>query len=259
MMDRAKSSKNQIASFLHQLVMLYTAVCKDHRVAAFLRAVGVAKLFSEPNVLTFTSPIIRDCLLQQFYPPYGSIEQVAILPDPVPFYFMRSILLKAVSFIQAQVILDPLLSYAQGLSEAAIHAEMYRILHSMFRHQCDVTILTESRVVTSSDMRCDIWIKNSLVEFGVELKTECDTSNTQNPQILKYASVRKPREMVFLNFVRKEADSIVFPLKFQTAGWKRNPHTCFSLIVVKVTGDKESGLRFSYALNGDSSWRELPL
>lgn len=246
LMNLAKNSKKQVGKFLHHLVTLYTAVCKEDREASFLRAIGIAKLHVQPNVLTFTCPIIRDFLLQQLYPPSSSIEQVAIPSDPVPPFFMRSALLKAISFIDA-----PLVSYPEGLSQAAVHAEMFRILKSMFRNQ-SVTILSESRVLASSDMRCEIWIKNSLVEFGVEIKTECDTSIFQRED---HPSVR---EMVLLNFVRSKADSIVFPINVQTAGWERYPNTSFSLIVVKVTSDKESGFRLRYAVDGDRAWRELP-
>jgi len=208
MITRVNSSK-KIAGVLHVLVRDNQVKCLEDRLVSFLRAVGIAKPSYHPNFITFTSPIIRDCLLQKF--------------------------------------------------EAAVHAELYRILHAFFRNQ-SVTVLTETRVVSSSDMRCDIWMKTPLAEFGLELKTECDNSYIQkeaNPQIVKYASSREPREMVLLNFVMKEAASVTFPININPIGWDKYPNTTFSVLFVKVMGDENSGLKFCYASNGDTCWSGL--
>jgi hypothetical protein len=62
--------------------------------------------------------------------------------------------LKALSHIKVAEILDPLVVYSKGLAEAAFHAGIYGILHAIFRNP-DVIILSETRVVASSDVRCD--------------------------------------------------------------------------------------------------------
>ena len=147
------------------------------------------------------------------------------------------------------------------MAEATVHAELYRILHALFRNH-PIIILTETRVVSSADrrMRCDIWMKTSFAEFGLELKTERDNKYLQkeaNPQIVKYASSREPREMVLLNFVMKEADSISFPINIKPVGWDKYPNTAFTVLIVKVSGDSETGLSFCYASNGDNTWSNL--
>ena len=257
MLGRVKASK-KIASILHILVRDNQAKCTEVRLESFLRAVGIAKPLYD-NMITFTSPIIRDCLLQEFYPAYDYISELVGLFNPLSVGFLQSVLLKALSYIKAAEILDPMVTYSKGLAEAALHAELYRILHAFFRNQ-SVTVLTETRVVASSDMRCDIWMKTSFAEFGLELKTERDNNYMQKeaiPQIVKYASSREPREMLLLNFVRKEAASITFPIKIDPIGWDKYPKTAFSVLFVKVLGDTDSGLRFCYASNGDTCWSDL--
>jgi hypothetical protein len=258
MIARVKSSR-RIAGVLHALVRDYEVKCSEVRLVSFLRAVGIAKPSHHANCITFTSPIIRDCLLQEFYPVHDTINEIVAFCDPIPVNYIQTILLKALSHIKVAEILDPLVGYSKGLAEAALHAEMYRILHSFFRNQ-SVTVLTETRVVSSSDMRCDIWIKTSLAEFGVEIKTECDNRYIQkeaNPKIVKYASSREPQEMVLMNFVMKEAASVLFPINIHPIGWDKYPNTRFSILFVKVIGDVESGLRFCYASNGDTCWSDL--
>lgn len=258
MITRVNSSK-KIAGVLHVLVRDNQVKCLEVRLVSFLRAVGIAKPSYHSNFITFTSPIIRDCLLQKFYPAYDTINEIAAFCDPTPVNYIQTILLKALSHIKAAEILDPLVAYSKGLAEAAVHAELYRILHAFFRNQ-SVTVLTETRVVSSSDMRCDIWMKTPLAEFGLELKTECDNSYIQkeaNPQIVKYASSREPREMVLLNFVMKEAASVTFPININPIGWDKYPNTTFSVLFVKVMGDENSGLKFCYASNGDTCWSGL--
>ena len=257
MLGRVKSSK-KIARVLHLLVRDNQVNCTEVRLVSFLRALGIAKPIYQDNFITFTSPIIRDCLLQQFYPACESINNV-IFWEQIPVNFVQTVLLKALSHIKAAEILDPLVAYSKGLAEAAVHAELYRILHALFRKQL-VTILTETRVVTSSDMRCDIWIKTPLAEFGLELKTECGNSYIQteaNPKIVKYASSREPREMVLVNFVMKEAASVTFPINITPTGWEKYPNTTFSVLFVKVMGDLDTGLNFCYASNGDPCWSGL--
>jgi hypothetical protein len=198
-------------------------------------------------------------LLREFYPTYGTIDEIVIISHPTPANFMQTVLLKALRHIKVAEILDPLVTYSKGLAEAAVHAELYRILHAFFRNQ-SATILTETRVVTSSDMRFDIWIKTLLTEFGLELKTECDNNYIQkeaNPQIVKYASSREPREMVLLNFVMKEAASVSFPININPIGWEKYPNTTFTILFVKVVGDVVNGFKFYYALNGDIRWSDL--
>ncbi|KAI9348531.1 hypothetical protein BDR26DRAFT_853418 [Obelidium mucronatum] len=260
MLDRVKSSK-QIADTLHVLVRENQVTCHDIRLASFLRAVGVARPWSQidDNTLTFTSPVIRDCLLQHFYPPYDMINEIIGFANPPPSNFLCSVLLTAIKYIKAPEILDPLVSYAKGLAEAPFHAELYRILRALFRKQY-VAVLTETRVVSSSDMRCDLWLKSSLVEFGIEIKTECDNKSIQkdaNPQIVKYASCREPKEMMVVNFVRKEVDSITFPINIEPIGWDKYPQTKFTVLFVDVIGSLESGVSFRYAVNGDESWRQF--
>jgi hypothetical protein len=152
--------------------------------------------------------------------------------------------------------------YSKGLSEAAIHAEIYRILHSLFRNQ-HVRILTETKVVKSSDMRCDIWIKTqALTEFGIEFKTELNNKEIQEAasgQLLKYASSRSPREMILVNFVYKEAASVIFPINIKPTGWEKHSSTNFSVLFVLVLGDVESGLQFRFASNGDCGWTDVLL
>jgi hypothetical protein len=258
MLGRVKASK-KIAGVLYILVRDNQVNCTEVRVESFLRAVGIAKPSNEGNLLTFTCPIIRDCLLQEFYPAYDTINEIAVFCDPFPVNYLPNVLLKALSYIKAAEILDPLVTYSKGLAEAAVHAELYRILHAFFRNQ-SVMVLTETRVVSSSAMRCDIWMKTSFAEFGLELKTECDNNSIQkeaNPKIVKYASSREPREMVLLNFVMKEAASVTFPIKINPIGWDKYPKTAFSVLFVKVFGDIDSGLRFCYASNGDTCWSDL--
>lgn len=259
MVSRLQSSK-KITAVLHTLVRDNQVLCPETRLASFLRAIGVAKLMSDrTDWLTFTSPIFRDCLLRQFYPPCDDIIETIDISDSTPLNYMVSVLLKALPYIKAREILDPLVTYTKGLAEAALHAELYRIIHAFFRNQ-DVSILTETKVVEGSDVRCDLWLRAGLAEFGLELKTERNNGYLQqeaNPQILKYASSRKPREMVLLNFVKKEADSITFPINIKPQGWITYPNTKFSVLIVKVMGDVQTGLRFGYALNGDNSWSEL--
>ena len=162
--------------------------------------------------------------------------------------------------------MDPLVLFSRGLSEAALHAEIYRILHSFFRNQKGVSTLTETRVISSIDdpksknCRCDIWIKTSFSEFGIELKTECDTNCIQNfgiPQIIKYSASRNPREMILLNFVMKEEGSITFPIKIDPIELEKFPKTSFTILFVKIMGDIKNGLKFCYAKNGDTSWTDL--
>ena len=259
MLDRVKNS-NKIERVLHVLVRDNEAKCEEIRLASFLRAIGIAKpSFYKTKFINFTSAITRDCLLQEFYPIYDTINEIVDFYDPTPENFIKTVLLKALPRIKAAEILDPLVVYSKGLAEAALHAELYRILHSFFRNQ-PVAILTETRVVTSSDMRCDIWMKTELSEFGLELKTECDNSKIQkeaNPTIVKYASSREPRELVLLNFVMKEAASVTFPINIYPTGWAKYPNTTFSVLFVKVMGDVNSGLMFSYASNGDGCWKSL--
>ncbi|KAI8892507.1 hypothetical protein BC833DRAFT_625755 [Globomyces pollinis-pini] len=261
MVRRVKSSK-KIAGVLHVLVRDNQVKCSEVRLVSFLRAVGIAKpSFHAANFITFTSPIIRDCLLQKlkFYRAYDTINEIATFCDPTPVNYIQTILLKALSHIKAAEILDPLVAYSKGLAEAAVHAELYRILHAFFRNH-SVAVLTETRVVSSSDMCYDIWMKTEFAEFGLELKTECDNSYIQekaNPQIVKYASSREPREMVLLNFVMKEAASVTFPINIKPIGWDKYPKTAFSVLFVKVMGDVNSGLKFCYASDGDTCWSGL--
>lgn len=70
-------------------------------------------------------------------------------------------------------------------------------------------------------------------------------------QLLKYASSRSPREMLLVNFVRKEAASVIFPINIKPTGWEKFSETVFSVLFVLVTGDLESGLPFRIASNGD--------
>jgi surfactin synthase thioesterase subunit len=65
--------------------------------------------------------------------------------------------LKAIPFIKAPQLLDKLVTYTKRLSEAAIHAELYRILQPLLRAD-QIKVLTETKVVESSAMRCDIWM-----------------------------------------------------------------------------------------------------
>ncbi len=105
--------------------------------------------------------------------------------------------------------MDKLVTYTKGLSEAAIHAELYRILHSLFRAD-QIQVLTETKVVESSAMLCDIWMTTqTLTEFVIEFKTELNNKQMQDAasgQLLKYASSRTFREMIL---VRKEVNSVI--------------------------------------------------
>ena len=258
MISRVKSSK-KIARVLHVLVRDNQVECSEVRLVSFLRAVGIAKPSYHANLITFTSPLIRDCLMQKFYPAYDNIDEIAPFCYPTSVNYIQTIILKALPHIKAAEILDPLVSYSKGLAEAAIHFQLYRILHAFFRNQ-SVIVLPESRVVSLSDSRCDIWMKTSFAEFGLELKTECNNSYIQkeaNPQIVKYVSSRKPQEMFLLNFVMKEAASVTFPININPVGWDKYPNTTFSILFVKIMGDVESGLKFCYASNGDTCWKNL--
>lgn len=255
MLERLKSSL-KIKDMLYKLVRDNELRCPDDRLVSFLRVVGVAKHSFQSDVFTFTCPIIRDSLIREFYPGTDTIGPY--IWNPAPSNYLCAILLQAIPYVKIAGILDPLVTYSKGLAEAAFHFELYRILHSMVGSQ--VTILTETRVVSNSDQRCDIWMKTNLAEFGVELKTECDNAYIQkeaNPQMIKYASTREPREMVFLNIVRKEADKISFPISIKPTGWDKYPKTNFNVLFVKLIGDIQGGVRYCYALNGDHSWKDL--
>ena len=167
MLSRVKNSKT-IKTLLYRMVRDNQVTCSEYRVVSYLRAIGIAKLAYQDDLIIFTSPIIRDCLLQVFYPMYDSIQEIMGLGEPLPQKYMLTVLLKALSYIKAPEILDPLVTYSKGLAEATVHAELYRILHALFRNQ-SITILTETRVVSCSDdrrMRCDIWMKTLFAEFG---------------------------------------------------------------------------------------------
>ncbi|KAJ2987126.1 hypothetical protein HDV02_006347, partial [Globomyces sp. JEL0801] len=257
MIESASSSK-KIAHELHVLIRDNHVKCSEDPLVSFLRAIGIAKPSYPTGYLTFTSPIIRDCLLEKFYPAYDNINEIISFCDPTPANYIQTILLKALSHIKATEILDPLVIYSKGLSDAAIHSELYRILRAFFRTEA-VAVHTECRVVSSS-MRCGIWLKTSLSEYGLVLKTECDNSNIQNeanPQMVKYASSKHPREMVLLNFVMKEASSVTFPINIKPTGWDKYPNTTFSVLFVKVMGDVDNGLKFCYASNGSTCWCDL--
>jgi hypothetical protein len=64
MMSRVKSSR-KIAGVLRCLVRDNQVEFSDVRLVSFLRAVGIAKPSYNPNVISFTCPIIRDCLLKK--------------------------------------------------------------------------------------------------------------------------------------------------------------------------------------------------
>lgn len=169
-------------------------------------------------------------------------------------------MLEAIPFIKAPQLLDKLVTYEKGLSEPALHAEIYRILHSLLRPD-QIQVLTETKVVESSAMRCDIWMTTqTLTEFGIEFKTELNNKQMQevaSGQLLKYASSRNPREMILVNFVRKEVNSVRFPINIIPTDWEKYSATQFNVLFVLVLGDLEQGLKFRFATNGDSGWIDL--
>lgn len=257
MLSRVKSTK-KITNLLFLLVREKIIVCTDNRYVSFLRSVGIAKLLGDDTIM-LACPIIRDALLQNFFPASDDILETVQIPGTLPINYALSILLKAIPYLKATQLLDPLVYYAKGLSEASIHAEIYRVLHSLFRNQ-PIRILTETRVVKDSDMRCDIWLKLALLEFGIEFKSEANTKEIDKAtsgQILKYASSLNPREMILVNFVRKEEASVLFPIDFKPKNWEKHPDTSFSVLFVLVLGDIENGLKFRYALNGYNDWVDL--
>jgi hypothetical protein len=258
MLDRVKTTK-KITSLLLLLVRQYKARCTDNRYVSFLRAVGVARPMEFEDWIILSSPIVRDALLQEFYPACNDIEEIIFIPDSLPTNYALSVILKAIPYMKAAELLDPLVMYAKGLSEASIHAELYRILHSLFQNQ-PITILTETKVVKSTDMRCDLWMNFSLSEIGIEVKSELSTKEMEvaaSGQLLKYASSRSPREMLLINFVRKEVESVVFPINIKPRSWESYSDTAFSVLFVLVLGDNKSGLKFRYALNSYYDWVDL--
>lgn len=66
MLVQVKSSK-KVKRVLHVLIRDYKVNCNDVQIVSFLRAVGIAKLTYQNNFITFTSPIIRDFLMQEGY------------------------------------------------------------------------------------------------------------------------------------------------------------------------------------------------
>ena len=78
-LTRVKSSK-RIFPLLDRLIRFYEIFCDDTRMFAFLRSVGVARPTNKKGWITFSSPIIRDALLRQFYPPYDDIVQMVEFP-----------------------------------------------------------------------------------------------------------------------------------------------------------------------------------
>lgn len=65
--------------------------------------------------------------------------------------------------------------------------------------------------------------------------------------------------MLLVNFARKEAASVMFPINIKPTGWEKIPATVFSVLFVLVLGDLESGLQFRFASNGDHEWKDLLL
>ncbi|KAI9315777.1 hypothetical protein BDR26DRAFT_981906 [Obelidium mucronatum] len=217
MLDQVKSSK-VTADTLHVLVRENQVTCHNSRLASFLRA--VVPLFATTYLSTFTHVMTQ------------STKSLAY-----------QVHLRQISCLAA----------------APFHAELSRIIRALFRKQ-HVSVLAETRVVSSSDTRYDLWLKSSLVEFGIEIKTECDNKPIQkerNLQIAKYASCREPQEMMVVNFVRKEVDSVTFPINIQPIGWDKYPKMKFTVLFVNVIGNLESGVSFRYAINGDESWRQF--
>ncbi|KAJ3293780.1 hypothetical protein HDU79_011897 [Rhizoclosmatium sp. JEL0117] len=250
-LQTAQASKTA-KSALHRLVRDNEVHCEE-RISSFFRAVGVGYRPDNHDGIYFSSPIIRDALLQQFYPSCDNVTAFVDIPKSPPSNFLESLLIKVLPYIKAEEILDPLAVIKKGLGEAAVHAETYQILHSLLR-QADVRILTETRVVKDSKMRCDLWLKNSLMARGIEFKTELTVQQVleaSNDQLIQYAS-SEPQEMLIVNFVRKEAESIEFPINIKPTNWPSN--TKFSVLFVHVQGDIKSGLCFRIARNGDAGW-----
>jgi hypothetical protein len=63
--------------------------------------------------------------------------------------------------------------------------------------------------------------------------------------------------MILVNFVRKQADSVEFPIKIKPTGWDKYASTKFVVMFFWVMGDLDSGMTFRYALDGDSGWTDL--
>ena len=82
-LTRVKSSMH-IFLLLDRLVRFYEIFCDDTRMFAFLRSIGVARPTNKKGWITFSSPIIRDALLRQFYPPYDDIVQMVEIPVDFP-------------------------------------------------------------------------------------------------------------------------------------------------------------------------------
>lgn len=172
MLDWAMKPRSRLLKdALQMLARDFYGVCSDSRVTKYLRAIGIAIPVEGSKWITLSSPIIRHTLLTQFFPPFDEIEELYDVPNELPRNYLRKLILASLRYFKASVLLDPLVRFKKGLSEASVHAELYRILHSLLR-QAGVDVLTETRVVPSSDVQCDLWIKNSSIELGIEVKTE---------------------------------------------------------------------------------------
>lgn len=157
MLELVKSSRS-VKEVLCTMVRYNRVTCSNTRLTSFLQAVGIAVPGNSSNHFLFNSPIIRDCLLQHFYPPYGNISNTIEPPDANSENYMLRVLLEAIPAIEYTTISDALVTYEKGLLEAAAHAELYRILSALFRNQ-PVVVRTETKVVINAEDRCDLWLK----------------------------------------------------------------------------------------------------
>jgi hypothetical protein len=258
MINRLKNSKT-VKEILLNLIRNNEVECSKFRIIAFFLAIGLAKVVPSPKrnseKLTFTAPLIRDALIYEMYP--SCLDQHI---DPYPWSsiptgsVLKCLILKAATHIQAKQVLDGLVQYAKGLAEAAVHAELYRILFALLRLD-NVSVLTESRVAGNSNKaRCDLWIKANLVEYGIEIKTECNQDYIEKSgyaQISKYALLRKPQEMMLVSFNMQKKVRLPIQLK------KFNLESNMSILFLQVSGSIDNGLELKYATEKDSTWTPL--
>jgi hypothetical protein len=248
--------KSDLCSNLIKMILDQKESIPQSPELSFLQSIGIAQV-TQNNDVIFTCPIVKEYFLKIFYPPISG--QVTVLDgslSPKNAGYGMAVILNALPLLIMRNLLHKNVVLSRGLSEASVHSELCSALRSLYRNQTDVHVLVEARVVPNSTQRADIWITGNNLNFGIEVKTELKSADLIRegiPQMVEYASVEKPSEMILVNFVWKQPLNVEFPI---VESFKKG-ETHFGILNVKIEGDIKNGINLYYASNTDTAWIKL--
>ncbi|KAF9992509.1 hypothetical protein BGZ79_002997 [Entomortierella chlamydospora] len=204
------ASKKLLGKFLQSGALDYRQIETEEKDALLhLQGLGIIKQGNqESNDYIFTTNVLFDLLSETYYPigdrggvkGFGNIDGSDDLIDKITrsFRYIR------------RTIFDELAVNAHSVAEAMVQGELYALLRVTIPYP-NYRVYRETRTITSSEKKCDLWITNGF-EYGIECKVnKASMAEIQlcASQAIDYGQDRENIKAIFLlNFSPLESQAI---------------------------------------------------